>query len=199
MLAAAEYNSYSYSYETTPTHKPLRTSWPRPGTAQRSTYYLSIPWRYGLPLLAISTTLHWLLSLTFFLVLSQRRDPGQNVISSPDVGQVGFSLFGLFLTLIIGVAAMIVLVGLAVRPLSGDMPIAGSCSLAISAACHPPEDDMHASGERVIWGVVHSAGRGGGGGVSGGGLTQFSREISGEDGSGYVHCSFTSKDVVRPT
>jgi hypothetical protein len=196
MLSAAEYNSYSYA--TTPTHKPLRTSWPRPGTVQRSTYYLSVPWRYGLPLLAISTTLHWLLSLTFFLVLSQRRDPGQNVISSPDVGQVGFSLFGLFLTLVIGASAFLGLAALAVRPLRGEMPIAGSCSLAISAACHPPEDDMHASGERVIWGVVRSAGRGGDGGVSGGGLTQFSREISGDDGSGYVHCSFTSKDVVRP-
>jgi hypothetical protein len=158
MLAAAEYNSYSYA--TTATHKPLRTSWRRPGTAQRSTYYLSIPWRYGIPLLAISTTLHWLLSLTFFLVLSQRRDPGQNVISSPDVGQVGFSLFGLFLTLVIGVSAFLVLAGLALRPLRGEMPIAGSCSMAISAACHPPEDDSQASGETVIWGVVRSAGGG---------------------------------------
>ncbi|KAL3441795.1 hypothetical protein BJX65DRAFT_299460 [Aspergillus insuetus] len=187
MLATAEYNSYA----TTPTHKPLRTSWPR--GQQHSTYYLSIPWRYGLPLLIISTTLHWLLSLTFFLVLSQRRDPGQNVISSPDVGQVGFSLFGLFLTLVIGVSAFLVLAALAMRPLRGGMPIAGSCSLAISAACHPLEDDSQASGEKVIWGVVRSAG--GGGGIDGGGLTQFSREIDGFGGaSGYVHCSFTSRD-----
>jgi hypothetical protein len=60
MLGAVEYDRYGL------TRKPLRVSWPR--GAQRSTYYLSLPYRYSLPLLAVSALLHWFVSQAFFFV-----------------------------------------------------------------------------------------------------------------------------------
>ncbi|KAK1143248.1 hypothetical protein N8T08_006948 [Aspergillus melleus] len=54
MLVAAEWDRYARH------RRPLRVSWPR--GQQRSTYYFSLPYRYSLPLLALSATLHWLIS-----------------------------------------------------------------------------------------------------------------------------------------
>ncbi|KAL4884465.1 hypothetical protein BJY04DRAFT_215432 [Aspergillus karnatakaensis] len=186
MLAAAEYHTFALR------RKPLRVSWPR--GAQRSTYYLSIPWRYGLPMLAVSATLHWLLSLTFFLVLIDSRNSRQEITYSASVGQAGFSLFGLFLTLVIGAVALMVFCFLALKPLRGSMPLAGSCSAAISSACHPPEDDTDASLKAVMWGkVVEDP-------LSDRGALEFSRQVLVEQaGAAYTHCTFTSKDVLAPT
>lgn len=54
-----EWSSYSLSY------KPLRVSVPR--GEQTSTYRLQLPYKYSLPLLAISALLHWILSNAIFL------------------------------------------------------------------------------------------------------------------------------------
>ncbi|KAI9375094.1 hypothetical protein BJX61DRAFT_531845 [Aspergillus egyptiacus] len=167
MLAAAEYNDFSLR------RKPLRVSWPR--GLQRSTYYLSIPWRYSVPLLAISVTLHWLLSQAIFPVIIQPRDPHNNKTGG-ETQSCGYSVFPVFLTLIIGTVPVVVLGGLAMRPLRSHMPLAGSCSLAIAAACHPPEDDSEASLKPVMWG-----------------------EVCNEAGPRYAHCTFTSKAVVPPS
>jgi hypothetical protein len=65
------------------------------------------------------------------------------------------------------------------------MPLAGTCSALISAACHPPEDDTKASLLLVHWGVV-----------------DMSEQVSQEDGhleqDIVGHCSFTSFDVTEP-
>ncbi|KAL2837950.1 hypothetical protein BJY01DRAFT_251181 [Aspergillus pseudoustus] len=193
MLAAAEYHAFALR------RKPLRVSWPR--GAQRSTYYLSIPWRYGIPMLAVSTTLHWLLSQTFFLVLIDSRNARQEIVSSASVGQVGFSLFGLLLTLVVGAVALLIFCVLALRPLRGGMPLAGSCSVAISAACHPPEDDSEASLKAVMWGeVVSSSDSEGRSMLHALSLMEFSNQVMTEQaGMEYARCTFTSKDVVAPS
>jgi len=48
------------------TRKTLRVSYPK--GAQRSTYFLNLPYRYALPLMFASGTLHWLVSQSLFLV-----------------------------------------------------------------------------------------------------------------------------------
>ena len=53
------------------------------------------------------------------------------------------------------------------------MPLAGSCSAAISAACYRPEEDVDAATKPVMWGVVSSD-------------------------KGVGHCCFTSFEVTRP-
>ncbi|KIK55865.1 hypothetical protein GYMLUDRAFT_133530, partial [Collybiopsis luxurians FD-317 M1] len=60
LFLALEWSSYSNS------RKPLRVS--NPCGEQRSTYFLQIPYRYALPLMAYSTVLHWLISQSIFLV-----------------------------------------------------------------------------------------------------------------------------------
>lgn len=60
------------------------------------------------------------------------------------------------------------------------MPLAGSSSAAISAACHPLENDGEASLKKVQWGAVsHGVGAAGG-----------------EEAVG--HCSFSSFPVEFP-
>jgi hypothetical protein len=39
-----------------------------PQGMQRSSYFVSLPWKYGVPLLISNTTLHWLVSQSIFLV-----------------------------------------------------------------------------------------------------------------------------------
>ncbi|RSL56726.1 hypothetical protein CEP53_006717 [Fusarium sp. AF-6] len=60
MLVGVEWNTYGQE------HKGLRTS--SPVGNQRRTYWLSLPLRYGLPLLAGSAALHWLISQSIFFV-----------------------------------------------------------------------------------------------------------------------------------
>ena len=43
------------------------------------------------------------------------------------------------------------------RRFASHMPVAGSCSVAISAACHPPKDDVDAAYLLVGWGEVDGA------------------------------------------
>ncbi|KAL4757010.1 uncharacterized protein BDW70DRAFT_153695 [Aspergillus foveolatus] len=161
MLMAAEYDDFALE------RKPLQVS--RPRGFQRATYYLSIPWRYSIPMLAFSVILHWLLSQSIFLVLAPDRKP------RPTTGvlgnqALGFSLLGILLTLIFMMVAMLALGGLAMRPFRSHMPLARNCSAALAAACHPPDDDTEASLEPVMWGEAV-----------------------------YAHCTFTSIQVIPPS
>lgn len=51
MLASREWMRYKYG-------KSLRLTFPE-GTTQRKSYFVSMPWRFGGPLLAASAFLHW--------------------------------------------------------------------------------------------------------------------------------------------
>lgn len=56
------------------------------------------------------------------------------------------------------------------------MPMASTCSAAISALCHPPEQDTEVALFPVMWGEVS------------------------QDNKGVGHCSFTTAvDVKQPT
>lgn len=61
------------------------------------------------------------------------------------------------------------------RRFKGNMPVAGSCSVAIAAACHRPREDVDAAFLPVQWGEVVS--------------------VSRNDGEEVGHCCFTSLDV----
>lgn len=59
------------------------------------------------------------------------------------------------------------------------MPLAGSCSAAICAACHPPNANEGASAKKLLWGVVKDEG-------------------AEQQGDEVGHCSFTSLEVEKP-
>ena len=135
--------------------KPLRVT--SPTGQQRSTYRLQLPYRYGIPLMVISAVLHWLVSQSIFLVVF---DYYSNEGSSdPSLGQeiirCGFSPLAILMIVIVGFLILLVAIttGFSRYPEVG-MPLAGSCSLAISAACHPPPNDDRPSEKPVMWGAL---------------------------------------------
>ncbi|KAF9060840.1 hypothetical protein BDP27DRAFT_1272764, partial [Rhodocollybia butyracea] len=145
LFLALEWASYGHS------RKPLRVS--DPHGDQRSTYFLNIPFRFGVPLMVYSSLLHWLLSQSIFVVAVTFWD-GNVVDTSNSVTSCGFSPAAMILTAIVG--ASLILTSLAVgyfKHLQCDMPQAGSCSKAIAAACHPPEDGSDPL-KPMKWGVV---------------------------------------------
>ena len=89
------------------------------------------------------------------------------------------------------------------------MPLAGSCSAVISAACHPPAGDEQASTKPLMWGACASGGGGSWGGrVTEGGMGAALGEGKEpwrqrrEDGGGMAdvgNCSFTSLRVDEPS
>lgn len=164
MLLADEWNGYAHE------RKPLRVT--NPDGAQRSTYRLLLPYKYGIPLLIVSAVLHWLVSQSLFLANVTRYDTHGQEDPNDSVFSIGYSCIAIITVIFLG--AFMILLGL----LHGfrwhqGMPLAGSCSAAISAACHRPGGDVDAATQPVMWGVVSS-----------------------ENGVG--HCCFTSFEVSPP-
>ena len=173
MLLAEEWSAYASK------RRFLRVTSPTGG--QRSTYRLQLPYRYGVSLLIGSSALHWFVSQSIFIA----RVNGLDVIDSrlvefPGVSTCGYSPIAMIFVIILG--SIVVLLGISngFRKARVGMPLAGSCSAAISAACHPPKTDVNASLKRVMWGVVADE------------SFQYSGESVG-------HCSFTSFQVEAPT
>ncbi|GME45538.1 hypothetical protein GTA08_BOTSDO04901 [Neofusicoccum parvum] len=170
MLVAREWARYAA------VRKPLRVS--SPLGRQRSTYWLQLPYRYALPLAVASALLHWLASQALFMVsvtiLDGDRRPAR------EIATCGYSPVAVILATVVG--SVVVLAGLvmAARRYPATMPLAGSCSAAISAACHPPSGDECAALLPVQWGVVKEEGG----------------EEVGRDGVGHV--TFTSFEVTPP-
>ncbi|KAK1978279.1 hypothetical protein LZ30DRAFT_218972 [Colletotrichum cereale] len=137
--------------------KPLRVS--EPVGIQRSSYFISLPLRYGIPLSASSTLMHWLISQSLFLariraVLPDGRDDEINSFST-----CGYSPIALLFTLVTGIVLLLALIGLGLRRYDGTMRMVSTNSLAISAACHVlPEDRDNGYVLPVQWAVVEMKG-----------------------------------------
>ena len=185
--------------------KPLRVT-SRTGH-QRSTYRLQLPYRYGIPLVVIWAVLHWLVSQSLFLVVinfhNNKGDP--NPFLRNDITGCGYSPIAILTTVIVGFLVLLVAIatGFSRYPESG-MPLAGSCSLAISAACHPPPDDDRPSEKPVMWGVVKESVTGSDTGEENSSFRppdspqQASVKAEGPDMTKVGHCTFTSLPVEEP-
>ncbi|KAF2491784.1 hypothetical protein BU16DRAFT_574727 [Lophium mytilinum] len=179
-LATAMYNAYEWSRYAR-ARKGLRVSTPR--GEQRSTYFLSLPYRVAMPLMAASGVLHWLVSQSLFLVViegyafreSDGDDGGRlrhDVYN--DQMTCGWSPVGILCTVLVGVALVGWVLVLGLRRFGTGMPVAGGCSVAIAAACHGAGGEEEAALKRVQWGVT---------GVKNGGLAQ---------------CGFSAGSVEEP-
>jgi hypothetical protein len=164
MCLAHEYSNYSIR------RKPLRVTSPR--DKQRSTHWLHLPYVYSVPLLVVSAVLHWSISQSvFFVGIDVYRD---TELQNSNFG-LGYSVQPIILDIVLGIIMLFVLVGMGFRKLQGKIPLANSNSLAISAACHRPEEDKNAALKGVMWGEVQT----------------------GSD-SEVRHCSSTSMEVTAP-
>ncbi|GAB7365085.1 hypothetical protein MBLNU230_g6176t1 [Neophaeotheca triangularis] len=169
MLLAHEWSTYAVE------RKGLRVTVEH--GSQRSTYWLQLPYQYSITLIISTTVLHTLISQALFLT---RIDFVKDDLEQLEwkITAAGFSPPAILACIVLGSIMLLALVGLGFRKFASTMPVAGSCSLAIAAACHPPADDVDAAFLPVQWGVVGTG------------------DEDGQNGVG--HCSFTSQAVSEP-
>ncbi|KAH7359931.1 hypothetical protein BKA66DRAFT_500046 [Pyrenochaeta sp. MPI-SDFR-AT-0127] len=170
MTLAKEWSDFAYDRKT------LRVS--NPSGIQRGTYFLQLPYRYAVPLLLGSIILHWLISQALFL---DRRVVASIWWGIPyteslrgSVATVGYSPLAVLVALIWGIVMVLALVAMGFRRYKPGIPLVGSCSAAISAACHPDPSEGNITRGPLLWGVISP------------------------EGVSIGHCSFSSKDVVLP-
>ena len=170
MLLAADYNKYAVS------RRPLRVSFPR--GEQRSTFYLTIPYRYSVPFLLVFTLIHWLASEGMFYVQILPYDIYGHPVYSAIVMTCSVSTIPFQISMFLAIAIFFVIAFLGAKKFrSQAMPTVFECSLALSAACHPPADDSKAAFKAVMWGAVER----------------------GDSEEECLHCSFSSKKVDSPS
>ncbi|KAK1480592.1 hypothetical protein CCUS01_16170, partial [Colletotrichum cuscutae] len=137
--------------------KPLRVS--EPIGIQRSSYFISLPLRYGIPLYASSGIMHWLVSQSLFLariraITTDGSDDDVNSFST-----CGYSPIAVFVTLLAGLLLVIIIIGMGLRRYEGTMPMVSTNSLAISAACHVLQEDQDGGYLLPVqWGVLGMTG-----------------------------------------
>lgn len=145
MFVGKEWSSYYAE------RKALRVT--SPVGQQRATYWLNVPFRYAIPMTVMSGVFHWLASQSIFLVQitvidAYTREPYRKISTC------GYSPVAIILCTALG--TIIALGGCVIGQFkyAPGMPVAGSCSAAISAACHPLLEDTEASTKPVQWGAV---------------------------------------------
>ncbi len=164
MLVADEWSDFAHE------RKPLRVSDPKPG--QRSTYFLQLPYRYGVPLIVFSGILHWSVSQSIFMVRVQSFSKDGDLVDPAAISTCGYSPSAITITMITGVCLALFLSLLSLRRYKAGIPLVGSVSAAISAACHAGGDvDPTAP---LQWGVTSPEGE----------------EVG--------HCAFSDKEVRMP-
>lgn len=177
MHLAQEYGGYALE------RKPLRVTEPK--GEQRSTYWLQLPYTYGIPLIIASSTLHWLVSQSIFLArvtVWQDSDEtpvgatGRNEDEYVTASTIGYSCAPMLCVIILGMLMLLVAYIMGRRKLPSCIPVASNCSAAIAAAAHRPKSDVDASLLPVQWGVV---------------------EDPEDSDSGVGHVSFTSEEVME--
>ena len=141
-----------------------------PNGKQKSSYFLSLPFRYSMPLSACSILLHWLLSQSWFVVqtrvfTSTGEEEGDGFVREPslDSSVIGYSSIGIILSLATLVLFLIGLVTLGSRKLPYRrahrvvdsevirMPLVSTCSAAIAAACHVHTADKDVHTSEIEW------------------------------------------------
>ncbi|KAJ9612192.1 hypothetical protein H2200_003789 [Cladophialophora chaetospira] len=169
MWLASEWSDFANERKT------LRVSKPKGG--QRSTHFLQLPYKIALPLMVLSGLLHWLISQSIFLAVIADYSPLGELSDPIAIASCGFSPLAMILVIVFGSGIIIITFALGwFRQYDGRIPLVGSCSAAIAAACHQPEWDTDASAKAVRWGV--------------------SPEM--EDERGVGHCAFSSGVVEMP-
>ena len=132
--------------------KPLRVSKPR--GAQRSTFWLQLPYRYSLPLMLSMAFLHWLIARSIFLVKIRVYDLNHVELPADSVNACGYSTMALIFAVGLGGIMIIALLGNGFRKLDLGMPIAGCCSLVLSASAQAGALERDVALQPLMYGVI---------------------------------------------
>jgi hypothetical protein len=170
MFVGLEWSRFAFN------KKGLRVSGKARGN-QRSTYFLQLPYRFGVPLAAISTALHLLVSQSIFIVSIEVYTASGERRTNLDFITCGYSPIAILLFVVAFVILFIYLYCIADRKTDLGIPVAGHCSLVISAACHPDVnlEKVGMSIAPIQWGVTRQP-----------------------EGGQPGHCSFSSGRVELP-
>jgi hypothetical protein len=146
MLAANEYSQFAQRC------RPLRVS--RPAREQLSTHWLQLPYRYSVTLIVAMSLLHWLISRSIYLLNIRVYDI--NGVEDPLRMKYawGTSSLAMLLTFLLGSALFWTLVGISRKKLGTGMPIVSTCSVAVSAACHPPVGEEGTATKPLMYGAI---------------------------------------------
>jgi hypothetical protein len=160
MLANREWAGYAIK------RAALRVTIPSP--TQRSTYFLSLPFTYSVPLIAASVLLHWFISQAIFMARITIWENGvqtdlETVDNENRAGSdLGYSDSALIASIVWGcvlVLLCVLIAGVCTYP--RGLPIGGTNSAVISAACHVKHGDEDGSQEYediadrpLQWGVT---------------------------------------------
>lgn len=164
----------AYEWGQFGTHrKGLRVT--KPKGEQRETYFLQLPLKIGVPLNALSGLLHWLASQMLFVVRIDRRNRDGVLVPDSSLAACGFSSSALLALLLVLIGLSVLTSVLGFRTLDAHIPFVGTCSWAISAACHPNSNEAEPALGRLKWGSISERGD----------------ETAG-------HCCFSSGRVAKP-
>ncbi|KAI1734061.1 hypothetical protein F4680DRAFT_471437 [Xylaria scruposa] len=147
--------------------KTLRVS--EPVGIQRSSYFISLPLRYGIPFNLFSAVFHWLISQSYFLARITALLPNGKEDYGNSFTTLGYSPYAMIITGVTAFINLMTIVLMGCRRYDCTMSMISTNSMAISAACHVPAEDREYGDQLPLqWGVV---------------------EIGGD---GIGHCSFTT-------
>ncbi|KAK0636142.1 hypothetical protein B0T17DRAFT_651002 [Bombardia bombarda] len=172
MVAAREWSA------STTQRKPLRVS-ESPRGLQRESYFLHLPYRLGVPLVVFSILIHWLMSQSIFVVAVEKVQASEKT-NGWVIITCGYSPIAIVFVLALCCVLVLALAVSARRRLLSAMPVAGSCSLVIAAACHDTEGLPQPDSVLLPlqWGVIPS--------------NQNTRP---DDGNSMGYCGFSAEKV----
>ena len=154
MLAGLEWSQMAWQ------KKSLRVS-QNPQGEQRSSYFLQLPYRYAIPLMGFSAVMHWLVSQSIFLIAVERYDPqGNPMMNKWDLeieGEhytCGWSPLAILLVMCGGVFMIAGAIGMGWRKHQPGMPLRGTNSAVIAAACYVAGGEENIERKKLKWGVV---------------------------------------------
>ena len=201
MLMGREWNNFSQK------RAALRVS-DNPKGDQRTRYFLQLPYKFTVPLIIISILLHWILSQCIFVVsvevLENMYDLGGdigNAVISWGLVTCGYSPVAIMTCLLVSIAIPTSVIGAGRRRLRGPMPVAGSCSLTIAAACHHTDGNPRPDTalEPLAWGVMVEWGKDQGSlSPSETKSVDQTSEASTLATLSYEHCGFSNGMVAEP-
>lgn len=188
----------TFSVTTGRGRKYLRVSDPK--GEQKCTYFLNLPYKYGIPLLMGSGLMHWLVSQSVFLANITIIPRDGLVPMQDEITTVAYSPLAMLFLLFLGFFLLMFLLGISMRKLPFGMPLIGSNSMALSAACHIPgytqAERDEAATRPLSWGAVPAASKTGALGIRD---VVNTRNSDSEDfNRGIGHCCFSDKVLDVP-
>lgn len=121
--------------------KGLRVTWPQGD--QRSTFFLQLPFRFAIPLAAVSCLCHWLMSQAVVFDLTEILDAhGAFSSNAEPQNELGVSAIWWLSAVIVYGALYLSAFVAAFFSWKTNMPFAGCGSLGTSAACHPSPQEV---------------------------------------------------------